>query len=202
MYQSPAEHRRLLIHVLHMAYSGEKAAAYAYNAHWKSLRRKAEQSAAIKVIEEQELDHRAIVGQMLSTLHARPQAWRELMMAIIGRCAGFACYIGGWFFPMYFAGRLESANVNEYAVAAYHAEQLGLLDFVSELNRLSLVEKEHELFFLRMVQGHWMLPLVRVFFKWGDGGMLLDDGNNRSAGEAAESCSGDALVVDALKSSE
>ena len=214
MYETSPEHRRHLIHVLHMAYSGEKAAAYAYNAHWRSLK-DPEQSAAIKKIEQEELDHRAIVGRMLATLDAKPQAWRELMMAIIGRSAGIACYIGGWFFPMYFAGRLESANVNEYAVAAFHARHLGLDDFVSELNRLSLVEKQHELFFLGMVQGHPRLPLIRVFFKWGalappntvsldapNGGMLRDDGNSRSAGEAAESGSRDALAVDTSKSSE
>jgi len=28
-------HKKALIHVLHMAYSGEKAAGYAYNAHWR-----------------------------------------------------------------------------------------------------------------------------------------------------------------------
>jgi len=155
-----------LIHTLHMAYSGEKAAGYAYNAHWRSVK-DAWQRQRIQQIENEEWAHRAIVGEMLKHLGARPQWLRELMMAAIGRIVGFACYIIGWFLPMYFAGRLESANIREYEVAAFHARQLGLLAFESELMRLSLVEREHELFFLDMVRGHRLLPLLRTIFRWG-----------------------------------
>lgn len=159
-------HKGQLIHTLHMAYSGEKAAGYAYNAHWRSVKN-AEQRASIQKIEKEEWDHRAIVGEMLTFLGAKPQAWRELMMAVIGRTVGFSCYLIGWFLPMYFAGRLESANWREYEVAAFHANKLGLLDFEKELMRLSQVEREHELFFLQMVADHRLLPLIKTFFKWG-----------------------------------
>src|SRR5579883_2329748 len=136
-----------------MAYSGEKAAGYAYNAHWRSIKNAA-QRAQIQKIEQEEWDHRAIVGEMLKFLEAKPQLWRELMMATIGRTVGFCCYFIGWFLPMYFAGRLESANWQEYEYAAFHANQLGLFDFERELIRLSKVEREHELFFLQMVTNH------------------------------------------------
>ncbi len=158
-------HRNRLIHTLHMAYSGEKAAGYAYNAHWKSVKN-IEQRQRIQKIENEEWAHREIVGQMLSFLGSRPQILRELQMATIGRTVGFACYIIGWFLPMYFAGRLESANIKEYEVAAFHATALNLPDFAAELMRLSAVEKEHEDFFMEMVSNHPLLPAVKAIFKW------------------------------------
>jgi len=159
-------HKKALIHTLHMAYSGEKAAGYAYNAHWRSVKN-IEQKQQIQKIENEEWAHREIVGNMLTYLSAKPQRWRELMMAVIGRTVGFSCYVIGWFLPMYFAGRLESANIKEYEVAAYHAERLGLNDFAKELMRLSAVEQEHEDFFMDMVADHPLLPLIKTFFKWG-----------------------------------
>src|SRR5262249_49764359 len=73
----------------------------------------------------------------------------------------------GWFLPMYFAGRLESGNTEEYAIAALHAARLGLTDFARELKVMSAVEKEHELFFLGVISGHPWLPFVLRVLKWG-----------------------------------
>lgn len=159
------QHRRQLIHTLHMAYSGEKAAGYAYNAHWKSIKN-LKQRQQIQKIENEEWAHREIVGKMLTYLGAQPQIPRELLMAMIGRTVGFGCYLIGWFLPMYFAGRLESANIKEYEVAAFHATALNLPEFAAELMRLSSVEKEHEDFFMKMVSDHPLLPAVRAIFKW------------------------------------
>lgn len=161
-----SNHRQQLIQVLRMAYSGEKAAAYAYNAHWKSLESAVERQAVAQ-IEQEELDHRAIVGAMLKELQAAPQAWRELLMAAIGRSVGFSCYLIGWFLPMYFAGRLEHSNVDEYEVAANHAAAIGMPDYAAELRQLSLVEHRHEQFFLDAVAGHPLLPLMQTIFGWG-----------------------------------
>src|SRR5262249_39299140 len=152
--------------VLRMAYSGEKAAAYAYNAHWKSVK-DPQQRADIRRIEDEELEHRQIVGEMLQTLCAKPQIWREIMMTVIGRTVGIACFLIGWFLPMYFAGRLEHANVNEYEVAAAHARELGLNEYAAVLHSLSDVELRHEQFFLNVVQGHPMLPFMIAVYKWG-----------------------------------
>ena len=69
---------------------------------------------------------------------------------------------------MYFAGRLESSNTKEYATAASYARELGLLDFETELLKMSAVEKEHELFFLFAVCGHRLLPFAARIFKWGN----------------------------------
>jgi len=161
-----ADHKSQLIHVLHMAYSGEKAAAYAYNAHWKSLKNPAERES-IRRIEHEEIEHREIVGVMLEKLGNGPQPWREVLMACIGRSVGIACYLIGWFLPMYFAGRLESSNIKEYDVAATHAEALGMTEEAKTLMRLSSVEAQHEEFFLQTIANHPLLPLMHRIFGWG-----------------------------------
>jgi hypothetical protein len=75
--------------------------------------------------------------------------------------------VTGWFFPMYFAGRLEFGNVDQYEDAAYHAQRLGLKDMVKELHAMTLTEREHELFFMNKVEGHPLLPLVQFLLQWG-----------------------------------
>jgi demethoxyubiquinone hydroxylase (CLK1/Coq7/Cat5 family) len=159
-------HKIQLIRTLQSAYSGEKAAGYAYNGHWRTLKNP-EQRSQVQKIEYEEWEHRVLVGEMLAILGARPQLWRELMMVSIGRTLGLLCHLIGWFFPMYFAGRLESFNWKEYDVALFHANKLGLVDFEKHLMRLSQVETEHELFFARMVANHPLLPIIKLIFKWG-----------------------------------
>ncbi|MDP9107363.1 MAG: hypothetical protein M3N49_15720, partial [Candidatus Eremiobacteraeota bacterium] len=51
------------------------------------------------------------------------------MMAIVRCAAGAACHLGSWILPMYFAGRLEHANIREYEDGAEYAHALGLPDF-------------------------------------------------------------------------
>jgi rubrerythrin len=155
----------MLIHTLQMAYSGEKAAGRAYNGHWHSLRNEAEQ-AEIRKIEDEEWAHRELVGNMLKTLDAAPQKWREVMMACIGYTVSTACFLIGWFMPMYFAGRLESANIEEYERAAVHASELGLIEFSQTLSELADVEAQHELYFMSKVQGHKWLPFFQQAFPW------------------------------------
>jgi hypothetical protein len=86
---------------------------------------------------------------------------------LVGKVIGASCFIIGWFLPMYFAGRLEHANVNEYAVASAHAAEIGLDEFACELRRLAEVELEHERFFYETVASHWLLPLLGAVFRWG-----------------------------------
>jgi hypothetical protein len=120
----------------------------------------------VRLIEEQEWAHRAIVGRMLSGLGAKPEVLREIMMFSIGSLVGCACFLIGWFMPMYFAGRLETANVKEYETAAEHARALGLTAIASELMELSDTEYEHERFFWSAVTGHPLLPAFRLLFPW------------------------------------
>lgn len=158
--------REHLIRILQGAYSGELAAGFAYRGHWKSVKRQSER-AAIQKIEREEWVHRERVGEMLVSLAARPLRFREVKLWIIGRSIGLACHLIGWFLPMYFAGRLESGNVLEYEEAAHHAAALGLSEFEADLRVMSRVEKEHEDFFLGVIAGHRLLPLMHSIFKWG-----------------------------------
>lgn len=160
-----SEHRRKLVGLLRLAYSGEKAAAYAYAGHWRSVKNPRER-AQIQKIEGEEWEHRATVKRMLDVLGEKPNPWRELMMAVIGRSVSTACFLIGWFLPMYFAGKLEHANVKEYDGAAYHAKHLGLDEFLPELHQMTRTEEEHEYFFSKAIEGHRLLPVMRVLFRW------------------------------------
>lgn len=154
----------LLVQLLQAAYSGEQAAAFAYRGHAVAVDSTAERMK-IRQIEDEEWGHRAKVGRMLKTLGAKPSRWREFVTWTIGKTLGFLCAFTGWFLPMFFAGRLETKNVQEYDVAADYAEKLGLADFVVELREMSAVEAEHEVFFSQIVSNHWMLPWVKRIFR-------------------------------------
>lgn len=157
--------RQKLIRILQNAYSGELAAAYAYRGHWKSLREGAEREE-IKKIEAEEWAHRENVGKWLEKLDAKPKPVREKIFWTIGRALGASCYVSGWFFPMYFAGRLESGNVTEYEEAAAFASELGMRECVDDLMEMAETEEEHEKFFRKIVAEHRLLPLMRTFFRW------------------------------------
>ena len=159
-------HRQHLIKILQSAYSGELAAGFAYRGHWKSVR-KANERSAIQKIENEEWVHRKRVGEMLTYLDAGPLKLREARLWVVGRAIGIACHMIGWFLPMYFAGRLESGNVIEYQNAAMHAAALGLREFESDLLVMSDVEKQHEEYFLDVINGHRWLPLIASLFGWG-----------------------------------
>ncbi|HEY0098057.1 MAG TPA: demethoxyubiquinone hydroxylase family protein [Pyrinomonadaceae bacterium] len=159
------EDRRQLARVLQGAYSGELAAAYAYRGHWKSLRAGGERER-IRQIEDEEWVHRKKVRSIMNTLSVAPVKSRERLMWTIGRTLGLFCHLTGWFLPMYFAGRLESGNVEEYETAAHHARQLELGEFAADLEEMARVEGEHEIFFREMVATHPWLPLMRKFFGW------------------------------------
>ena len=150
------------IDILQQAYSGERAAAYAYRGHWRSLR-DADDRNRIQTIEEEELHHRHLVGEMLRQLGARPSAFREVRALLVGRTLGLLCYVSGWFAPMYAAGRLESHNIREYEEAGRRARACGCDDFLPCLLAMAVVEWEHERYFRSKVLSH---PWARYIPLW------------------------------------
>jgi rubrerythrin len=148
--------------ILQLAFSGERAAGYAYRGHWKSVF-DSEERARIKQIEEEEWHHRNLVGEMLRSLDANANSFREIRALIIGRGLGLLCHITGWLAPMYGAGRLESRNIVEYETAARHARACGREDLVDCLLTMAEVEWEHENYFRSRVLLH---PLGRRFSLW------------------------------------
>src|ERR1041385_6734937 len=150
-----AANREKLIAILQLAYSGELAAAYAYRGHWHSVSA-ADERAAIRKIEADELRHRELVGEMLSGFGRGPNARRELRAAVIGRSLQFLCYVTGWLAPMYGAGKLESRNVREYETAARYARDGGAGELVDCLLEMAEVEWDHEHYFRSCVLSHWL----------------------------------------------
>jgi hypothetical protein len=150
---STGEPSENLIALLQIAYSAERAAAYAYRGHWHSVA-DADERIRIKQIEDEEWHHRELVGEMLASLGAQPNRQREFRSLIIGRALAFLCHVMGWFPPMYGAGRLESRNVREYETAARYARDCGRGEFVDCLLTMAEVEWEHEYYFRSRVLLH------------------------------------------------
>ncbi len=150
-----------LITLLQLAYSGERAAAYAYRGHWHSVRDR-EERARIEQIENEEWHHRKLVGEMLESLDAGPLRSREIRATVIGRTLGLLCHFTGWLAPMYGAGRLESRNIREYESAAAYASDCARNDLIDCLLTMAEVEWEHERYFRSRVLLHRLggrLPL-------------------------------------------
>jgi hypothetical protein len=103
---------------------------------------------------------------MLRELDAAPRRRRELLMGSIGRFFGTLCFVGGYFGPMYAAGRLEAMNVGEYLRARVAAERLGLTHFVELLEEMRIEEDRHERWFGDRCRGHWLLPPAQRLFGW------------------------------------
>jgi hypothetical protein len=157
-----------LVRLLQLAYSAERAAAFAYQGHAGSVNAP-DLVASLGQIEAEEWHHRECVLTIMNELGVSVSHWFELKYFVIGKFISASCYVIGWFMPMYFAGRLESGNVNEYfeLVRLLHAH--GTQQYDTVLNEMAVVEKEHEMFFLEQITDHWMLPLFRPFFRWGPG---------------------------------
>jgi rubrerythrin len=147
--------RERFIRLLQKAYSGELAAALAYRGHWKSVVDEADRSR-IRQIEEEEWNHRKIVGGILSALGSQPRLIRETHALIVGRMLGFLCAVAGPFLPLYAAGRLESQNIVEYENAAQFACESGYPEFLECLLKMAEVEWEHEHYFRAKVLQHQM----------------------------------------------
>ena len=162
--RSPSTAARF-VRILQDAHAGELAAAYAYRAHAKSLRRRPER-AEVERIEAAEKHHRAQVAEMLRAIGATPRRRRELLMATIGRWFGSLCFVTGWFGPMYAAGRLEAMNVRQYEDARALARELGYDDYIAAFDAMIAEEDRHEQFFASHAAGHRLLPLARFFLKW------------------------------------
>ena len=94
--------RRELITLLQMAYSGERAAAYAYIGHQKSLRRpkRADDRAMLRRVLVEEIQHRRIVRRMLRERGEGPDEAKQVTnssggTATVGPKANFGTLSAG-----------------------------------------------------------------------------------------------------------
>jgi len=155
-----------LIDLIKMAYSAEKAAAFAYQGHAGSLN-DADAKKAVRQIEIDEWNHRKELADMMEQYGIKPSTWYEIKFHIIGKVIAGSCYVIGWFMPIYFAGRLESGNVCEYFRMKQYFNSLGITAHDQCLYDMGIKEKEHEVYFLEMIKQSKLLPVFEKFFAWG-----------------------------------
>src|SRR5215831_1050991 len=158
----PKSFHAQLVEILQLAYSGERAAAYAYRGHWHSVS-SSEERERIHRIEDEEWHHRRLVGEMLSTLGVAPDKRREIRATIIGRTLQALCHVAGWLMPMYGAGKLERRNIVEYENAARYAAGCGRHEFIDCLLTMAEVEWEHEQYFRAKVLSHRLGPYLPIW---------------------------------------
>jgi hypothetical protein len=144
---------------LQLAYSGELGAAAAYLGHAHALRGTPFE-APIRCIARDEVEHRHCILAMLRANGYSPAPHRERKLAFIGFCISVFCHVGGWFFPMYGAAKLEAQNIFEYELAAQLASLSGLEHYVDALLHMAEIEWDHELYFRTHAESHWLWKLV------------------------------------------
>jgi len=151
---------------LQLAYSAERAAAFAYIGHARSLKKESE-CEHVQSIERDEWDHRRHVLAIMQEYGIPISRWLEVKYYVIGKLIATACHVIGRFMPYFFAGKLESGNVCEYFVMIRHFRSLGISKHDQLLWEMGIKEKEHEVYFLQMVRGARWLPLFERVFHWG-----------------------------------
>jgi hypothetical protein len=156
-----------LIDLMQRAYSAEKAAAFAYQGHARSVKDKSEKSA-IKQIEDDEWNHRREVLRIMNHYDIPVSKYYEIRFHVIGKMISFSCHIIGWFMPFYFAGSLESGNVCEYFRMKRYFNELGISVHDEVLYEMGLKEKEHEVYFLSKIKDNKLLPFFEKLFSWGE----------------------------------
>ncbi|MBK9793921.1 MAG: hypothetical protein IPP60_12730 [Sphingobacteriales bacterium] len=156
-----------LKNLLQLAYSAERAASFAYQGHAGAVK-EPEDKKRIKEIEDDEWIHRADVLKIMQEYEIPISTWYEVKYFIIGKIICYSCYVIGWFMPMYFAGRLESGNVNEYFIMKDYFNQLNITKHDAILAEMGMKEKEHEVYFLSKIKTHKWLPFFEKVFSWGN----------------------------------
>jgi len=157
---------KALIDLLKMAYSAEKAAAFAYIGHADSIKDLKDRQA-IQQIELDEWNHRSEVMSIMQEYQIQPSKYYEFKFHIIGKAISASCYVIGWFMPFYFAGDLESGNVCEYFRMKQYFNSIGITKHDQILYEMAIKEKEHEVYFYERIKHHRLLPFFERVFKWG-----------------------------------
>ncbi len=156
-----------LVDLLKQAYSAEKAAAFAYIGHARSVKNP-EEKKAIRQIELDEWGHRGEVLKIMKQYNVPVSKFYEFKFYIIGKIIWWACYVIGWFMPFYFAGRLESGNVCEYFRMKQFFNSLGIKEHDHVLYEMGIKEKEHEVYFLEQIKNKKLTPFFEKLFSWGN----------------------------------
>ena len=156
-----------LINLLQLAYSAERAASFAYQGNAAAVKQP-EIKTAIKRIEDDEWEHRAEVLKIMQQYQIPVSRWYEIKYFTIGKTISYSCHVLGFFIPIYFAGRLESGNVNEYFRMKDLFNELNITEHDTILIEMGLKEKEHEVYLLKLIKQHKFMPFFEKIFNWGN----------------------------------
>jgi hypothetical protein len=85
---------KALVDLLHMAYSAENAAAFAYQGHAASVKSELEK-AAIKQIEFDEWNYQHKVLTIMNQYGIEPSRYYEIRFHIVGKLISTGCYVMG-----------------------------------------------------------------------------------------------------------
>jgi rubrerythrin len=162
-----------LINSLRLAYSAEKAAAYAYIGHARSLKNPGEKEA-VQQIEKDEWEHRENVLIIMQQHEVSVSKYYEFKYSLTGSSISLSCCLIGRFMPYFFAGKLESGNVCEYFKMMKFFHSIGITEHDKVLHEMGIKEKEHEVFFLEMIKNENWMPFFEKIFKWGEENSLND----------------------------
>lgn len=154
--------RQDLVRRLQLAYSGELGAAIAYRRHASSLSDPTDRAGILR-IEAEEREHRARLGTMLERLGASADPVLERRNWVLGSAIARFCQVGGWFCPMYGAGRFERRNIVEYELAARAAVLSGLTEYADSLLDMAEVEWDHEHFLRGKAASHWLSRVLPIW---------------------------------------
>jgi rubrerythrin len=160
-----------LMNLLRAAHAGERAAAFAYRGHGRSVQAGGERDT-IQRIEREEWAHRHRLGEMLLEQGQGLSGIREAVFYAIGRVLSLLCHCSGWFVPMYAAGWIEARNVQEYVTAAEIAQRAGLAGYAQELLQMAECEREHEAYFRAQVDGKWQARIIGLWSKPAPGAVV------------------------------
>lgn len=157
---------RALVDLLQMAYSAEKAAAFAYQGHAASLR-DSKDKEDVRKIELDEWHHRQCVLELMNKYQVPVSKYYEIKFHVIGKIISLSCHVIGWFMPYFFAGRLESGNVCEYFRMKSYFNEIGISQHDVILYEMGIKEKEHEVYFYEKIKNSSWLPFFEKIFSWG-----------------------------------
>lgn len=171
--QNKVLNHKKLAKLLQMAYSAERAAAFAYQGHASSVKNKAEKFS-IHQIEMDEWNHREEVFKIMQLYQIPVSKYYEIRFYIVGKFISLSCHFIGWFMPFFFAGRLESGNVCEYFKMMHYFHEIRIYEHNQVLYEMGIKEKEHEVYFLEKIKKKRLLGLFEKIFGWGTSKILND----------------------------